>query len=334
MKIISISRRTDIPAFYCEWLLKRLSAGYCHWINPYGGQVQRVSLSPQDCLALAFWTRNPKPLLPHLTGLRDAGHLFYIHFTINGYPTSIESNNPPLRASIETFRRASEIVGLDYLFWRYDPILLCDATPADYHVHRFENICRELQGQTRRCYFSFVDLYGKTKRNIGRLETETGWSVQEPELDERLTLTRKLRDIAGEHGITLYSCCGDELAGDGVEKAHCIDRDVIEALRPDALPHLKKMPTRQDCGCVETADIGAYDTCAFGCVYCYATNSRQAAIGRMRNHNPDDTVLWRPSTLTNKNLEELEKKRKSDLAQPDLIQLATVPRQSSLFEDL
>jgi hypothetical protein len=59
---------------------------------------------------------------------------------------------------------------------------------------------------------------------------------------------------------------------------------------------LKPSPTRQDCGCAESADIGAYDTCPYGCVYCYANNSRDVALRRMRAHDPNDTVLWRPST--------------------------------------
>ena len=33
--VISVSRRTDIPAFYTEWFLNRIKAGYVDVINPF-----------------------------------------------------------------------------------------------------------------------------------------------------------------------------------------------------------------------------------------------------------------------------------------------------------
>ena len=97
--------------------------------------------------------------------------------------------------------------------------------------------------------------------------------------------------------MTLHACCEDDLAGEGVEKGHCIDLGAIRRLRPDLREQLKRRPTREQCGCTESVDIGAYDTCAFGCCYCYATSSREAALKRLREHDPHDTVLWRPAKL-------------------------------------
>jgi hypothetical protein len=139
-------------------------------------------------------------------------------------------------------------------------------------------------------------------------------------------LTAQLRDIAAARGITMYSCCGAALAKEGVAESRCIDIDVVHMLRPDAEFHLKNAPTRAECGCVETADIGAYDTCGFGCAYCYATNSRDAALARMRNHDREDTILWRPATLQGVDLTTREfqpkatsgKGRKKATASPDL----------------
>jgi hypothetical protein len=82
-----------------------------------------------------------------------------------------------------------------------------------------------------------------------------------------------------------------------VQRAHCIDLDMVRRVRGDPALTLKAAPSRQDCGCVEATDIGAYDTCAFGCAYCYATNSRAAALPRLRQHDPDDSLLWRPESL-------------------------------------
>ena len=64
--IISASYKTDIPAFYGEWFLNRLRAGYCKMVNPYGRQVYRVSLTPPDADGFIFWTKNLGPFLDAL----------------------------------------------------------------------------------------------------------------------------------------------------------------------------------------------------------------------------------------------------------------------------
>lgn len=305
-RIISASRRTDIPAFYSRWLLNRLREGFCHWLNPFSGQVYRVSLRPEDVLAIVFWTRNPRPLLPHLARLREEGYFSYFHFTINGYPREIETHNPPLAAAIETFHRVAELVSPEFVHWRYDPIVLSDRTPPEYHLQRFDELSRALAGSTRRCYFSFVDTYGKTQRNLARVAREHGIRFWEPDVAAQRELVRGLRDIAAERGITLYACCEEHLVGEGVEASHCVDLDTVRALRGDADLHLKHAPTRAECGCVESVDIGAYDTCAFGCTYCYATSSRDAALRRLREHDPEGTVLWRPPSLRGVDLTQRE----------------------------
>ena len=332
MRIVSVSRRTDIPAFYSRWFLNRIQAGFCHWINPFGGQVQRVSLRPQDCLALVFWTRNPKPLLPHLAALRELGFRFYFHFTINGYPRLLESNSPPLAEAISAFRRLSDVISPALTFWRYDPILLSEATSEAYHQQQFEALARQLEGYTQRCYFSFVDRYGKTARNLAQVERASSLTFREPTIEERLSLVRALGSIASDHGIQLYSCCEDELLAVGVQKAHCIDLGLIQSLWPNLDVRVKVAPTRADCGCVEAADIGAYDTCVYGCAYCYATNSRRAALQRLRDHDPDDTSLWRPATLHGVDLASVEQVRPSRPPGSDE-RAFYVLKQACLFED-
>ena len=256
-----------------------------------------------------FWTRNPKPLLPHLEFLHDIGHRYYFHITINGYPRILESHNPPVRAAVETFRKVATKISPDLTHWRYDPILLSEETPPEYHLEQFDLLASQLGGYTQRCYFSFVDFYSKTERNLRRVEREHHITIQHPHLETQRELAQQLQQIAAAHGITMYSCCNEGLVGAGIQPSHCIDIDTVAKLRPDLDFRLKDAPTRQDCGCVECDDIGSYDTCGFGCTYCYATNSRKAAINRMRDHDPNDTVLWRPSTLRGANLVERERSR-------------------------
>lgn len=286
MKLISASRRTDIPAFYSRWFLHRLAEGFCDWINPFNGRIQRVSLLPDDTLGIICWTRNPAPLVPNLEALQNAGHRFAFHFTINGYPRQIESHNPPVGNAARVFRDLARRLPDDRVWWRYDPILLTDATPSGWHAGNFSRLARELEGATHRCYFSFTSFYRKTRRNLDA----SGLTWLDPSVDEKLELTRRMRRIAREHGIEMYSCCDDRLLAAGAEKAHCVDAGAFLAEPSD----IKRAPTRADCGCAESVDIGAYDTCAFGCAYCYATNSRRAALERLAAHNPHDTSLWRP----------------------------------------
>ncbi len=304
-RIISCSRRTDVPAFYSRWLINRLQAGYCHVVNPFNNRVFEVSLKPDDCLALVFWTRNPAPLLPHLDELVAWGYRYYFHYTIVGYPKALEPHNPAMETSIKTFKRLADRLSADRVRWRYDPIVLSTATPPEYHLRQAEVIASQLEGYTHHCTFSFVNFYNKTKRNLGSVTEKTNITFQQPALAERQTLVRELAQIVGAHGISLNSCCDDSLAVGSVKKNHCIDPDLLQALVPDLTGDLKAEPTRKDCGCASSVDIGAYDTCLFGCEYCYATNSRSIALKRHKEHDPEDSTLWRPESLARLNLSDI-----------------------------
>lgn len=293
MHLISASRRTDIPAFHTTWLLNRLNAGFCHWINPFGGQVYRVSLRPEDVLAIVLWTRNPAPLLPHLAGLQTRGYHVYAHMTITGYARPLETHSPPLDAAVDAFRRLASALLPGMALWRYDPIVISERTPAVYHAERFATLCRLLQGHTPRCTISFMDDYGKTARNL----KQNGIVVQQPDGRAQRELVATLQQIASRNGIAVHTCCEPALDVPGVQQAHCVDLDLVRALRGDGTLAVKRAPSRAGCGCAAAADIGAYDTCAFGCTYCYATNSRDAALERIRQCDPTDSVLWRPPAL-------------------------------------
>jgi hypothetical protein len=296
-KIISASRRSDIPAFYSRWLLRRLDQGYCEWIHPFTGKLERVSLRPEDCLAIVLWTRNPAPLLPALPDLLSSGHLPCFHFTVTGYPRLLESHNPELELSIRRLRELAERVGPESVIWRYDPIVVSSLTPVAFHLEQFASIARGLEGAIRWVIFSFVDPYGKTRQSFERLRRQHGVSFPAPDALARKNLVLRFRDIAARHGMTLHACCEDELVGEGVEKGRCIDLEWIRRLRPEVRERPRRRATRAQCGCTESVDIGAYDTCAFGCCYCYATRSREAALARLREHDPDDTLLWRPRRI-------------------------------------
>lgn len=294
--VVSASRRTDIPGLHARWLLNRIRTGWCEWVHPYTASVSRVSLAPADVLAFVFWTRWPGPLLPHLAALRESGYPMLFQLTVNGYGPPLESHNPSPERVLASAEEIARRLGPAALLWRYDPIVLGPGLSFADHVRRFRGLASRFDGITRRCTISFVDFYGKTERNLARLEPRTG-RLDRPAAGRKRALARELAGIAAQHGMELLSCCDDSLAGDGVGKSRCVDPDAIGAVRGGASPALAAAPTRRDCGCVRSVDIGAYDTCAFGCAYCYAVGRRSTALRRLREADPDDSLLWRPPSL-------------------------------------
>jgi DNA repair photolyase len=308
--MISASRRTDLPAFYSQWFMNRVRAGFCHWINPFNHHVYRVSLKPEDCLAIVFWTRNPSPLMPHLKYLQEEGYNLYFHFTLNDYSRILETHRPSKNEAIRAFRQLSDILSPERVYWRYDPILLSALTDISHHLRKFEDLIRKLQGFCSRCTTSFADFYHKTRRNLKMIEKRAATRFRVPSPIERNRLMRDFQAIARSKGMRLYTCCDHVLCDGKGDKSGCIHEGMIQIGIPDTHILPKRRPTRKGCHCIESTDIGAYDTCTYGCVYCYATRNRVTALDRLSNHNPEDTVLWRPKSLHDKRLDEEIRQKK------------------------
>jgi hypothetical protein len=169
--IISASRRTDIPAFYHEWFMNRIRAGFLLTRNPFNyHQIGRVSLLPEDVDAIVFWTRNPSQLFGDLDELTERGFRYYFQYTITGYPRILESHTLNPYKALSVFKRLSDKIGKEKVIWRYDPILLSNILPIDEHLRLFEKIATELSGYTNRVVISFADLYEKVTRNLGKVE--------------------------------------------------------------------------------------------------------------------------------------------------------------------
>ena len=88
--IISVSRRTDIPAFYSEWFFNRLKAGEVLVRNPMNArQISKIKLTPDAVDGIVFWTKNPAPMLDRLYLLKD--YIYYFQFTLNAYGKEIST---------------------------------------------------------------------------------------------------------------------------------------------------------------------------------------------------------------------------------------------------
>jgi hypothetical protein len=285
--IISASRRTDIPAFYSDWFMERIRAETVSWVQPFNGRIVTVSLASADVAAIVFWTRNFGPMTRHLQELSDRGHRTLVHYTITLLPRAFETHVPEVSTAVERFREVAGRLGAERVLWRYDPIMISAETGVDFHLRAFESLAASLQGATRQCTLSFVQVYGKVRRNF----TKRGLPLPEPGQDLRRRLAIRLGEIGAARGIEVKSCCGDELLGGPVGKARCVDRDQILRLWPELEVGARASPTREECGCCHSWDVGAYDTCLHGCVYCYATRDRAAAQGRHAKHDPRGATL-------------------------------------------
>ncbi len=290
-RIISVSRRTDIPSFYGDWFMDRLEEGFAGVVNPFGGYKYVVSLTPENVVCFVFWSKNFAPFVDKLKVIDSLGYKFYFNYTVTSLPEVFE-NDVDKHAAIEALKELSQTYSPSHINWRFDPIVISSITDRDFYLRTFAELVSELHGFVERCYISFVTNYSKVKRNFEELEQTTGIKIVDCSQDFKVDLAHELAAIAGQHGIRMYSCCGDYLTkGGNIEKAHCIDGGVIERLfYPNGLNYRTK-PTRKECGCTESSDIGTYDTCPHGCVYCYANIHKRKARNAYQEHENESAFL-------------------------------------------
>ena len=295
-RIISVSRRTDVPAFYGDWFMNRLHEGFAEYVNPYSGSKHVISLSPEHVVCFVFWSKNFEPFINNMKEITERGYKSYFQFTINALPKIFESNVVETSTAIKTLKEISRMCSPAHVNWRYDPIMITELTDADFHLKNFRSLASQLGGYVERCYFSFPTFYGKVKRNFAIFEKENGFPILDPDEEFKIVLANRLAEIADQHGISMNSCCGDYLVGGKIKKAHCVDGDVIGRLFYQGNYSYKLKPSRAECGCAESTDIGAYDTCPNGCIYCYATVNQQKARYAHAKHDPRFDFLGNASS--------------------------------------
>lgn len=285
--VISASRSTDIPAFHLDWFLYRLNKGYCAWKNPFNQSLSYISFQNVRCIV--FWSKNPENLLDKLHILRERGISTYIQFTLNHYKDDgLEPNIPDLGKRIRTFKKLAEVLGKGSVIWRYDPVLLTKKATVDSHLGRIEAIGEHLQDYCEKLVFSFADISGYRKVQWNLTNAGIEYIDFTPEL--MIRFAKGLKEIPSIKNLELATC-GEvvDLAPFGIKKNRCIDPELMASL----FPHDKTLMTwlgydtmfgapsyypkdpgqRLSCGCVLSKDIGAYNTCGHGCIYCYANGT-------------------------------------------------------------
>lgn len=278
--IISASRRTDIPALYPEWFMNRLRAREVLVPNPYNRKkISRITLSPDTVDCLVFWTKNPEPILPYLEEIDSMGYKYYFQVTITDYGNDIEVNAPDMSDVMASFILMSEMIGKNKMDWRFDPILLNDKYTIEYHLEKFEMMCRWLHKSTTRCITSFVDSYkGSIYPELKKKEIEK--------------LAEGMSRIAESYKFPLYTCAEKmDLSKYGIQHASCIDKNKIHKLIGYKVDLKKDAGQRKECGCIESTDIGMYESCTHGCKYCYANASVESAQKKHALHDPESPML-------------------------------------------
>lgn len=272
--VISVSRRTDIPAFFPEWLLHRLREEKVWVKNQWRAHhYSEISLSVDQIDGLVFWTKNPRPLMKYLEEINEMGHSFYFQFTLTPYPSSIEAYLPSKEELIETFCELSEVLGPHRVIWRYDPIFFTKEYTLERHQKEFERICSRLSGSTQRCVFSFLDLYASTERRMKNL------FYQVPSEQEQIKMAESIAKICRDYEIYPFSCSEkQDFSEFGILPSSCIDSSLMAQINGKRKRVVKDKNQREKCGCAESIDIGCYDTCRHECIYCYARHKKSVAF--------------------------------------------------------
>lgn len=295
--IISASRSTDIPAFYGQWFMRRLDAGYVRWVNPFSGTPMYVSL--REARLIVFWSKNPRPILPMLEELDRKGLSYYFHVTINDYEKEgLEKGVPPLAERIETFKRLSGMIGKKRVVWRFDPFCITDTLAPPDLLNRIKLIGDAVAGYTERLTVSFITRYVKVEKNL----KNAGVRIRAWNDADRAAVLTGIGDYAREWGLSAVTCAEEEnLDRYGILRGKCIDDDLIANVfghdgklagflsRGGAI---KDKGQRPSCRCIISKDIGSYGTCGHRCLYCYAGSRprRPAQTGPQMTNESDSIV--------------------------------------------
>ncbi|MBN2753306.1 MAG: DUF1848 domain-containing protein [Candidatus Goldbacteria bacterium] len=308
--IVSASRATDIPAFFGEWFIKRVRAGYCGKINPYSGKKEYISFA--NTRLFVFWTKNPEPFMPYLEELEKTGINYYFLYTLNDYEKEgLEPDIPQLSKRIKTFIKLSKMLGEKRVFWRFDPLIMMPGMTVEKLAAKIENIAKQIAPYTSILIFSFIDInkYNKVKNNADNSKS----GIREFTEKEKAQMLQKLIKLTDKYGIKLSPCAVDfDLSSFGLKPGACIDpvlmADIFSAdaelmtyigangvLLPAEMDYsgLKDKNQRKECLCAQSKDIGAYNTCGNGCIYCYAVKSHLNAAENMlviKNRQENDTL--------------------------------------------
>lgn len=275
-KVISASRRSDLVAFFPEWLAVAIRGGRTLVFGP-SGRAYAVDLRPEKVHTFVLWSKDFGNLLENAYGLKDAlarYNQLYFHFTVTGLGGSfIERGVLPYREALAQISPLVRLAGHpERVSLRFDPVVFWkEEKRIRTNISFFESAAMAAADVgIRDIRFSFAQWYGKALRRAGRL----GFRYHDPPLDEKMKLAGDLAQYAGSLGLRLSSCAQDFLAEvPAIVPSSCIDGRLFKRLHPsqEAVSLEKDKTQRRECCCTESVDIGSYSqSCPHSCIYCYA----------------------------------------------------------------
>lgn len=278
-QILSVSRRTDIPAFYMPWFMDQVTREVVEVVNPFNQQARQVAVTPERVHAMVFWSKNFGPFLAGRYGerLQALGYHLFFNFTINSRSPFLEPGVPDLNQRLAQLRQLCHRFGAATVQWRFDPI--CHfTTPAggiETNLDDFQIIAAATGAcGIATCTTSFMDHYRKIERR-----TRGALTFVEPSPAEKVKILLNMEGTLSPLGIQLTLCCekkalGQLPAGSTISAGACISGRRIMAV------HGGRVSLRQDssqrkasgCGCTVSVDVGSYSLhpCHHNCLFCYA----------------------------------------------------------------
>ena len=284
--ILSVSRRTDIPAFYAEWFMERLRQKYVLVRNPFNAHnISRIPLSPENVDAIVFWTKNSKPIHRYLDEIDELGYKYYFQYTITPYRNDLEEKVQDKKEIVETFQTLSKKIGSEKVILRYDPVIITSSYSIDYHIKAFEKLCSHLKGYTHKVIISFIDYYNNTYKNI---KSHNVYNISD---NDMYIIAENFSSIANDNDLIIESCAEQiDLERFGINHGKCIDNELIEKITGYKLS-VGRDNQRNTCDCIKCIDIGEYNTCMHKCLYCYANINKEAAFKNYKLHDKKSPLL-------------------------------------------
>lgn len=276
--ILNVSGRTDIVAFYSEWFINRYKEGFVDVRNPFNKKlVSRIYFEDVD--AILFCTKNPAPILDFLKEIKKP---IIFQVTLTPYKNDIETNVPDKKEIIKTIKKLSEIVGIDHLFIRYDPIFLSEKYNIKYHIKAFDKLCNLLDGYVENFIISFLDDYKNVRKNAHIIQ------YREFNEGDFRSIGENFSKIAKSHNMTVQTCFEERnLVEYGFQKGECLSHEMAFRLTGKTY----KNWTARKCKCVEMVDIGAYNSCSHFCRYCYANFDENEVKNNRKKHDKNSSLL-------------------------------------------
>jgi len=284
--IISASRRTDIPAFYSEWFFNRIKEGFVLVPNPFNpAMISRIRLSPEVVDCIVFWSKNPAPMINKLESLNY--YKYYFQFTLNPYVKDIENNLPSVQKRIDTFKRLSDKIGKEKVIWRYDPVLINEKYNIQFHKEAFAEIAYGLKDHTSNCMLGFIDHYKHIQSAVRQ------FNIKPLLMEDIIDMAKSFKKTISQYPILLNTCTVKvDLSALDIPSGMCIDKDLIEKIIGYRISAKKDKNQRNICRCIESIDIGTYESCLNGCIYCYAIKGNYNTVkGNLQHHSKTSPML-------------------------------------------